>query len=460
VTARTLTNRDDRGRRDTRQAEPHLIRLLDYERPRSPGSRHSLHGIEEVTVSRAEINNATRTGRTLALGIADSRMSKQHARLALVDHQWVIEDLGSRNGTIIDGTKLDRRALFDGALIELGRTAFLWRMLESERPLDVLATELPSRLGELSTFSTALGAVLANAARIAKTTQDVIVHGETGTGKELVARGIHAASERRGAFVAVNCGALPDTLVESELFGYRKGAFSGAIDDRIGLVRAADGGTLFFDEIGDLPLAIQAALLRVLQEREVLPLGATRSIAVDLRVVAASHRDLEHEVAGGRFREDLLARLAGYVVEIPALRQRREDLGIVIGSLLARIDRAGADVRFAPAAAAALLRYAWPRNVRELEQVLRSAVALADDGVIELEHLPRALGEPPASGGVVALDLSPSDLERRDELCRLLASHRGNIAAVGRELGVARMQIHRWLERFGIDVATYRGDRS
>jgi transcriptional regulator with PAS, ATPase and Fis domain len=330
----------------------------------------------------------------------------------------------------------------------------VWRLLEPDGSPDVTADELASPLGELRTFSTRLARVLGGVDRIARTTQNVLVHGKTGTGKELLARGIHAASKRGGAFVAVNCGALPETLVESELFGYRKGAFSGATEDRIGLVRAADGGTLFFDEIGDLPPPIQAALLRVLQEREVLPLGATKPIGVDLRVVAATHRDLERDVADGRFREDLLARLAGYSVEVPSVRERREDLGILIGALLERIGGAASTARFSPAAGSGLMRYAWPRNVRELEHVLASAVALADGGVIELDHLPPGLVEPAADA--TALDLSPSEQARRDELCRLLASHRGNIAAVGRELGVARMQIHRWLERFAIDVETYR----
>jgi transcriptional regulator of acetoin/glycerol metabolism len=219
-------------------------------------------------------------------------------------------------------------------------------------------------------------------------------------------------------------------------------------------VRAADGGTLFFDEIGDLPLATQAALLRVLQEHEVMPLGATRPVPVDVRVVAASHRDLEQEVRQGRFREDLLARLAGYVVDLPAVRDRREDLGILIATLLAR---RGADVHFAPEAGAALLRYSWPRNVRELDQVLGSAIALAVDGTIELEHLPRALHAPRPSEAPIE-DFSPSELERRDKLRALLAKHRGNVTAVGRELGVARMQIHRWLDKFGIDLASYRRD--
>jgi transcriptional regulator with PAS, ATPase and Fis domain len=452
--AATLTNDDERAGGARRFPVPHLIRVVDYERPLHPGSRHALDAITEVTVGRADADFANRSGSTLALGVADPRMSRQHARLAVVDHQWVIEDVGSRNGTVVDGEHVDRRALEDGQVIELGRTAFVWRMQERDGAGDVSASELGATLPELRTFSTALARTFGNVARIARTAQNVVVQGATGTGKELLARGLHAASGRSGAFVAVNCGALPETLVESELFGYRKGAFSGANEDRTGLVRAADGGTLFCDEIGDLPLATQAALLRVLQEREVRPLGATKAIPVDLRVVAATHRDLERDVAGGKFREDLLARLAGYVVALPGVRDRREDLGILIEALLARIP-GGQSVRLAPAAGSAIVRYHWPRNVRELEQVLGSAVALASAGVIELEHLPGALHTAPDAAEV---ELSPSQRARRDELCRLLETHGGNIAAVGRELGVARMQIHRWIQRFAIDIDQYRRD--
>jgi transcriptional regulator with GAF, ATPase, and Fis domain len=249
---------------------------------------------------------------------------------------------------------------------------------------------------------------------------------------------------------------LPPNLVESELFGHRKGAFSGATEDHVGLVRSADKGTLLLDEIGDLPLATQAALLRVLQEREVMAVGATRPVAVDIRVIAASHRDLETEVHAARFREDLWSRLAGYTAEIPALRERREDLGILVSSLLSRAGAAHA--RFTAEAGLALLQYDWPRNVRELEQVLGSAVALAGDGAVELAHLPRALQTPTAAppSRPSREQLSAADLSRHDELRAALRKHAGNIAAVGRELGVARMQIHRWLERFGIDIDEYR----
>ena len=449
--ARTLTDRSDRrGRASVQPAVAHLAIALDYERPAQPSTLHALADVDEVVVGRGDRDRVTRTARALAIARADPRLSQRHARLARTGDTWSVEDLGSRNGTFVDGARVRAQVLAGDAWVELGRTAFRFFTQPAGDAADVTAADAVSPIGAIATFSTAFARTLADLARIAFTRQSVLVHGESGTGKELVARGLHAASRRSGAFVAVNCGALPVTLVESELFGYRKGAFSGATEDRVGLVRSADGGTLFLDEIADLPLATQAALLRVLQEREVVPVGGTRPVAVDARVVAASHHDLEAGVRDGRFREDLLARLAGFVVDVPPLRDRRQDLGLLIAELLGRV--ADAPLRLAPDAGFALLRYGWPRNVRQLEQAIGSAAALARSGVIELEHLPPVVVEPAPPVD----DLSPTELRRRDELLELLAKHRGNIAAVGRALGVARMQVHRWLERYAIDLAAYR----
>jgi transcriptional regulator with PAS, ATPase and Fis domain len=370
---------------------------------------------------------------------------------------WMIEDAGSRNGTFVDGKRVAQRvALHEQAIIELGRTALWFATGEGNDLADTSAQDLPTPLPGISTFDAAFARQLSAGAKLATSNQSIILFGETGTGKEVVARAIHTASRRSGPFVAVNCGALPPSLIESELFGFKKGAFSGAIEDRPGLIRGAQGGTLFLDEIGDLPATTQAALLRVLQEREVLPIGATRPIAVDLRLLCASHRDLEVAAAKGEFREDLLARLSGYVLKLPPLRERREDLGILIASLLTRL---GADpqLRFAPEAGYAIVRYGWPRNVRELEQALSTAVALASSGVIELEHLP-----PNLQPDVVAkvpdepLDLSPSEVKRRDRLIALLVTHRGNISAVADAMGKHRAQIHRWIERYALDLDRYR----
>src|SRR5207244_11071980 len=220
----------------------------------------------------------------------------------------------------------------------------------------------------IATIAPAMSSALVPLAAIARTALPAIVLGESGTGKELIARALHALSGRRGPCQAINCAAIAQTLLESELFGCRRGAFSGATEGRPGLFRAADGGTLFLDEIADLPMLAQAALLRVLQESEVLPVGATRPVHVDVRVVAAAQRDLRSLAAAGRFRPDLLARLDAFTVALPPLRERREDLGLLCAALLRRLapDRCER-LRLEPDAARALLHHAWPLNVRELE---------------------------------------------------------------------------------------------
>jgi DNA-binding NtrC family response regulator len=269
----------------------------------------------------------------------------------------------------------------------------------------------------------------------------------------VLARAIHGLSGRLGTLVAVNCGGIPANLVEGELFGHKKGAFSGADQDRPGLIRSSDGGTLFLDEIGDLPLAAQAALLRVLQESEVLPVGGHRPHSLDLRVLAATHRDLGRLVQEGKFRHDLLARLDGVTLELPPLRDRREDLPVLMSSLLHKLAPERPDLRFTPAAAHALLSYRWPLNIRELEQALAGALALSGAKPIDLAHLPatvagRAAEEPPR-------ELSPDEARHRDELVALLREHGGNMAAVGRVLGKGRTQIVRWVTRYGIDVRSF-----
>src|SRR6185503_13277065 len=243
----------------------------------------------------------------------------------------------------------------------------------------------------LATFVSSLTAAFDDLAVVARTGAAILISGETGTGKELVARAVHSFAGRTGTFVAVNCGALPETLAESELFGFRKGAFSGATQDRLGLIRSADRGTLFLDEIGDLAVGSQATLLRVLQEREVCPVGTSEPVAVDLQVVAATHHDLEASVIEGRFRRDLHARLAAFTLRLPALRERLDDLGLLIAELLARTPADGGPVRFTAEAAAAMLQHDWPSNIRELAACLVVATALARGEPVRPEHLPEAV---------------------------------------------------------------------
>jgi transcriptional regulator with PAS, ATPase and Fis domain len=426
---------------------PHLFEVLDCGAPLRRLARHCLAGVDEVVFCRGE--GAVREGGVLRLGIADRWMSASHARLYREGGAFRIADCGSTNGTLLNGGLVGDEELRAGDRLEMGRTHFLFR----HAPLASGSCPHPA----LATHSPELAATLLPAAAIARSLLPVIVTGETGTGKEVVARALHELSERRGPFVAVNCAAIAPTLLESELFGHRRGAFTGAVESRQGLVRAADGGTLFLDEIGDLSLPAQAALLRVLQENEVLAVGATEAVHVDVRVLAATHCDLEAAVAEGRFRTDLYARLAAFIFRLPPLRRRLEDLGLLIAALLRK--HGGERATLTAEAGRALMRYRWPLNIRELEQCIASALVLAAEAPIDVVHLPLRVLQTGPSGAVPGLQprvLSAADVDRRRQMETLLREHCGNVAAVARALGKARMQVHRWVKRYDLSLADYR----
>ena len=445
---------------------PVLIITLVCDQPALGSSRHALGELDEVVFGRAATMRATRAGRRLELGLPDPRMSSRHARLVRDLTRWVIEDTGSKNGVIVHGTRRQRAVLDDGDVLELGHTVCRFRAAGGGAgyPPDCDRATLAPRARGLATFVPGLAAAFDDLAAVARTEAAIVIAGETGTGKELVARAVHQLAGRTGAFVAVNCGALPETLAESELFGYRKGAFSGALQDRLGLVRSADQGTLFLDEIGDLPAASQATLLRVLQEREVCPVGASEPIPVDLRIVAATHHDLEGLIAQGRFRRDLHARLAAFTLRLPPLRDRTDDLGLLIADLLPRASGPdAAPPRLTSEAVMAMLRYPWPSNIRELAACLVVAAALARGDVIRLEHLPEAVrgAAGPAAQAAAAVPspgtpAASDDAALRAELVALLREHNGNVSAVARAVGRSRVQVHRWLRRFRVTAASFR----
>lgn len=435
---------------------PYLVRLTVADNPLVPGVRMSLAEVAKVRVGRGPSFHHERRhdGQVAELQIAvpDSWMSTKHLEMSCEAGLWSVVDCESKNGSYLNGKRCKTSALRDGDVIHTGNTSFLFRS-EVQRthldPADLDASDFVRLPVAAQTLATSHARTMADMAKVASSMVSIILEGETGTGKEVSARYVHSSSRRSGAFVAVNCGALPATLVESELFGHRKGAFSGATSDRIGLVQASDGGTLFLDEVAELSLEAQVKLLRTLQEREVLPVGATRPIPVDLRVVCATHADLDARVALGAFRADLYARLAGLKFRLPSLRERREDLGILIAGLLGRVD-GQADLRFDREALWAMALYDWPRNIRELEQVLAAAVAWAAGGTIGLAHLPASIA--------ASLHPEPATEEDalRNELSAALRKHQGNVSATAREMGKARVQIRRWCKRFGIDPESYR----
>jgi DNA-binding NtrC family response regulator len=329
--------------------------------------------------------------------------------------------------------------------------------------------------------------VLRVASRLKDTRTSVLISGESGTGKELIARAIHF----RGAFanrpfVAVDCGSLVPTLIESELFGYEKGAFTGALKSKQGLFQSADTGSVFLDEIGELPLELQAKLLRVLQEKEVRPVGSNQRVKVDVRVIAATNRDLEAAYKNGTFRKDLYFRLNVVTVHVPALRERRSDIPVLVNWFCERY-APGADLRVSNAAMKALMNYDWPGNVRELENCVERAVALGDGTLIDLGDLPASIAtlDSPAprstsnaaaelvsalaaaadsnSGdGLASAPLSTTDLEdiERATIQRVFEQVKGDKALAGRMLGISRATLYRKLKRYNISGAAGAGPSS
>jgi len=466
--SRQLRTSQDEG------VSPYLFSVFQCDRPLAPSGRLCLGDAESVEIGRSSeatalsVDHLSR-GR-LGLRLPDSWMSSCHAVLRRVLGSWVIEDAKSKNGTLVNGQWTKRAEVVDGDLIELGHSFFFFRaalVTPAKGPALVTADELRKPAVGLATLLPSLEEEFEKLEAIAPSSVSVVIRGESGTGKEVVAAAIHQLSRRSGPFVAVNCGGLSKTLVESELFGYRKGAFSGAEEDRIGLVRSADGGTLFLDEIGDLPTSAQAVLLRVLQQREVLPVGATRPVKVDIRLLAATHRDLDALVERDEFRADLLARISGFTVLLPPLRQRREDLGMLIRALLHReMPERATGIKFSSDAARSLLTYPWPLNIRELEKNLLTSVLLAKSGPVELADLPSSLRPQEAMKAWQRLGGIPEDREqkrwteddrrRREEIRTLLHKHAGNVTAVAHALGKRRTQVQRWIKRYRIEVKDFR----
>jgi transcriptional regulator with GAF, ATPase, and Fis domain len=434
-----------------------LFAVLTAREPWATSSRHALTGVTQVEIRRGE--RSVERSRELVLALPDRRLSSKHARLLLADGTWHLEDLGSKNGSFRNGTAVAGRVLLnDGDVIEVGRSFFVFRSqqpLAPDQPLDLVADASYVVAPGLVSLMPRLAARYSELARAAASDLPVVLCGETGTGKEVVARVVHELSRRRGTLTPVNCGALPRSLFEAELFGFKKGSFSGAIEDRAGLIAASHRGTLFLDEVAELPLDGQAALLRVLQEREVLAIGTTRAQPVDLRLISATHRNLEAAVASGQFRADLHARLGGFKLVLPPLRERREDLGLIVQALLARL-APGTQRVLSHAAARALFSRPWPGNVRELERALQLATVMSGDATLELADEPEVPPPPPVPPPRPPR-LRTRDHGRRAELERLLREHHGNVAAVARALGKAREQVHRWIKRAGLDSDQFRG---
>lgn len=344
---------------------------------------------------------------------------------------------------------IEKPIQLDVLKIVLQRAAYLSGLEQESRALSEQAgqTEFEGLVGG----SVQIGEVFRIIKRVAPSDVPVLITGESGTGKELVARAIHRQSLRKGgAFVAINCGAIPDTLLESELFGYEKGAFTGAVQQRKGRIESAQGGTLFLDEIGDVPLVLQVKLLRFLQDHEIQRLGGKESFAVDARIIAATHVDLQSAISSGRFREDLYYRLCVVAIAVPPLRDRRTDVPLLARAFLLRFaeEQGKPLIGFTAEAIAALTAHNWPGNVRELENRIKRAVVMAEGRYVtpsnlELQYTGVAEGE--------VSTLRGSRESREKDLVRLaMERSNGNVSRAAAELGVSRPTLYQLLARYGL----------
>jgi transcriptional regulator with GAF, ATPase, and Fis domain len=394
------------------------------------------------------------------VSIADRAVSRLHAELVLRSDGVWIRDLGSRNGTWVDGVLVQQACVADGSHVHVGGTTLRLDIAPDRGRVSLWPSE---RFGPLVGMSDAMRELFLRLNQYAVSDAAVLILGETGSGKELVARAIHERSNRAdGPFLVVDCGALPESLLESELFGHARGAFTGAVATRLGVFEAAQGGTVFLDEIGELPLAMQPKLLRALESKTIRRLGETEARAIDVRFVAATHRDLHAMVPAGAFREDLFFRLAVLPVRVPSLRERLDDIPLLLEHFLGGVSHA-----VPPFLASELRNHPWLGNVRELKSFAERVSALGAEAAWALtrgsEAAPSLVpqtGSPPAAvhytTGFPSVDVNVpfkvlreewNDHLEREYLGRLLALHGREIGAIARAAGLDRSYVHRLLRK-------------
>jgi transcriptional regulator of acetoin/glycerol metabolism len=388
-----------------------------------------------------------------AIRLSGNDISRRHAALERHGAELVIADLDSRNGVRVNGRAVASAHLGAGDVVRLGG----WVGVVTAAPGD-FAEIAPGLFG-----GAVLREALAPLRKAAASDLPVVLEGETGTGKEVVTRTLHGWSERPGPLVAVNCASLPEGLAVAELFGYRRGAFTGADRASAGFFRSAEGGTLLLDEVSDLPMPVQAKLLRVLEQREVQPLGETRAVPIDVRIAVASQGSLEEAVHEGRFRADLLARLEGVTVRLPPLRKRREDVPHLFSRFLNEQSQGRA-----PAVEAdlveRLLVHDWPFNVRELVLLVRRLLVLhGGESTLHAHHLPERMGDPPLAGDSSPRKSVPPahgpggvDGVELPQLIVALRAAGGNVARASAMLGITRQRAYRLMESHAVDLESLR----
>jgi DNA-binding NtrC family response regulator len=421
--------------------------MADPREPQQPPEVWELRGAIEIGRDPKLLPGATRAR------LPGTGVSRNHARIVRArSGGYLLQDLDSLNGTFVDGVRVrGERVLGSGSVIAVGNHVLVFRIADGDE-VEALRGQLEAPFGPTPTLSPALAVQRRELRRLARSPLDLLLAGETGVGKEIYAEALHVASGRKGPFEAINCAALPDNLLESELYGYARGAHSTATHDKRGLTERAAGGTLFLDEIGEMPAAAQAKLLRFLQTRSFTALGATHPLHLDVRVLAATNRPLGADTP---LRADLVARFGSNPIWIPPLRDRIEDIGPLVAHFMGERQRP-----FSPEAYYSLFLYPWPGNVRELETVVTMASLLAGDAIIDLSRLPvlfrRTIDDrrrdDASTRGIRAPRATPSPAE----LTRLLEQHAGDVATVARKLGRQRTLVWRWLRKSGVDPRPFR----
>lgn len=394
----------------------------------------------------------------------DPYVSRMHCQIESTPHGLVLRDLESRNGTWWQGQRVSTHTLPERGEFLVGKTAVRYHVRIEKEPLTPTAKH---RCGELFGTSRAMQEIFALIDRVAPSDATVLISGESGTGKELLARALHASSGRAPRqFTAINCGAIPATIIESELFGHERGAFTGATNQHRGVFEQASGGTLFLDEIGEMSLDLQTRLLRVLETRTVRRVGGTQEIPVDVRIIAATHRNLAQSVQSGAFREDLFYRLYVVPIDIPPLRERIEDIAMLADHFLQVLRSPGRSYTWTAAAKRKLLQHSWPGNVRELKNTIERALLHAPEDTIDEQIIQFAPIAGNAASAITTVATPSEDAlylpgkglrhHERQVIEHAIRTSHGNVTRAAKTLGIARSTLWAKVREFAVDVSVYR----
>ena len=400
------------------------------------------------------------SGRNNDLVLDDATVSRRHCEINLTPEGYMIRDVGSTNGTYVQGVRIQSAFLATGSEFQLGETRIVFRPLQERQEFKISPA---SSFGKLFGESTAMRHVFYLAEKFAATDSTILIEGETGTGKEVLAEELHNHSKRKDKpFIVIDCASLARELVASELFGHAKGAFTGAIQDRVGAFEAAEGGTVFLDEIGDLAPELQPQLLRVLEKREVRRVGSNTTRPINVRIISATNRKLQQEVNAGRFREDLYFRLSVIHMHIPPLRKRPDDIPVLAKRFLQEFMGAKAETHFdeLEEAARVLCRHTWPGNVRELRNIMEIA-AQSGQSPLDITQCLQPNGMPPRVIDRVSADrpfkIQKQELIQEFELAYisdLLKRHKGNVSQAAKQAGLERAYLQKLVRKYGLRQPT------